>query len=262
MFEAWVFGLTIVGTALIFAALGVVLVRRRISAGSLKSHYEVAGYLLSIVATLYSVLLGLIVVETLGNYQEAKAMSRQEADSSLDMFHIAYSLPLAVRRKIHHQLQEYLNVLVEQEWNNFTEDGSFNDAAKTAFRNIWWTLNDYEPATNREQSCYEKILDEMQDLTDGRRYRLQVVKQGLPAVMWGVLIAGGILTVVFTYLFEVEDAKAQVLMTSLVTLALTLNLLLVVLFNNPYKGYMRIPSYPFEYDRKVMVELLNIRPDR
>jgi high-affinity Fe2+/Pb2+ permease len=73
--------------------------------------------------------------------------------------------------------------------------------------------------------------------------------------MWGVLIAGGALTVLFTYLFEVEDAKAQVFMTALVTLALSLNLLLVALFNNPYKGYMRITSRPFFYDLKVMQEL-------
>jgi ABC-type Mn2+/Zn2+ transport system permease subunit len=101
----------------------------------------------------------------------------------------------------------------------------------------------------------------MQRLADGRRYRLQVAKSGMPPIMWGVLIAGGGLTVLFTYLFEVENAKAQILMTSLVTLALSLNIVLVVLLSNPYKGHVSLSSAPFSYDLQVIGDLLKLRPD-
>ncbi len=97
-------------------------------------------------------------------------------------------------------------------------------------------------------------------MADDTDYRKR--EQVFPKSMWGVLIAGGCLTVLFTYLFEVENAKAQVFMTALVALALSLNVLLVALFSNPYKGYMKISSYPFQYDLKVMDELLQLRPDK
>lgn len=261
-FDAWVFGILMVAGAVLLASVGALAVRRAVSAGTLKSNHEVAGYLLSVVGTLYSVLLGLIVVDTQSKYQEARAMSQQEADSCLDMFHLAYGLPLEKRIILHNKLQEYLDVLVAQEWNSHSREGSFIDFAKTPFREIWWILTDFEPQTNKEQSVYEQLLDEMQKLSDGRRYRMQISKTSLPAVMWGVLIAGAALTVFFTYLFEVENTKAQVLMTALVALSLALNILLVALFNNPYKGYMRIQSYPFEYDRRVMKQLLEIRADK
>ena len=253
--DIWIFGASIVGGAIGFSALGVWLARRFSKDGRLKRHHEVAGYMLSIVGTLYSVLLGLVVVDTQSKYQEAREMTQREADSALDLFHLAYTAPKEVRTKLHGQLRSYMRTVIDDEWPSILRTGAFNENAKRPFRDIWWTLTQYEPQTGREQNAYQNLLDEMDDFADGRRYRLIVSQQGLPSVMWGVLIAGGTLTVLFTYLFEVEDAKAQVFMTALVTLALSLNLLLVALFNNPYKGYMRITSRPFFYDLKVMQEL-------
>jgi hypothetical protein len=260
--DAWLFGIAIVGGSVLFASLGVMLVHRRRVEGSLRKHHEVAGYLLSIVGTLYSVLLGLIVVETQTKFQQAITMSRQEADACLDMFHLAYALPLPVRKRLHDHLQEYLRVLIEQEWDSINAEGTSKQAATHPFRRIWWEIVDFEPTTNKEQQCYQKFLDVMQQLSDGRRYRLQITNAGLPSVLWGVLIAGGVLTVLFTYLFEVEDLRAQIVMTALVALALSLNVLLVALFNNPYKGYLRISSYSFKYDLEVTHELLDERPDK
>ncbi len=262
MWDAWVFGIAVVGGAVLFASLGVLLVRNQFKNGRMRDHHEVAGYLLSIVGTLYSVLLGLIVVDTQAKYQEAKQMTQQEADSCLDLFHLSYTVPQPVRKELHSHLREYMRIVEQNEWKSVTEDGGFNDMAKGEFRNIWWTICDYEPQTGKEENAYQNILDEMDSLSDGRRFRLQKARTGIPGIMWGVLIAGGCLTLLFTYLFEVEDAKAQVFMTALVALSLSLNVLLVALFSNPYKGYMQISSRPFQYDLKVMDELLELRPDK
>ena len=100
MIDAWIFGIVVVGGSVLFASLGVMLVRKRVSGGFLKRHHEVAGYMLSIVGTLYSVLLGLIVVDTQTKYQVAKQMTQQEADSTLDLFHMSYTMPVEVRKNV------------------------------------------------------------------------------------------------------------------------------------------------------------------
>ncbi|HEY9713793.1 MAG TPA: hypothetical protein V6C72_10000 [Chroococcales cyanobacterium] len=259
--NAWIYGIALVGGAVLFSMLGLLLVRKRISRGTLKSHHEVAGYLLSIVGTLYSVLLGLIVVDTQTKYQQAKMMSRQEADCCLDMFHLAYAFPPQPRKALHQEIHAYLKTLVEEEWDSIATQSSFKETGATPFRNIWWTLCDYQPVTSREQISYDKYLDYMQRLADGRRYRLQVSKNGMSHVLWGVLLGGGVLTVLFTYMFEVEEVKSHMIMTALVSLALSLNVLLVALFSNPYQGYMRITSIPFKYDLRVIDDLVKLRPD-
>lgn len=189
-------------------------------------------------------------------------MARQEADSCLDLYHMAYAFPLVVRKNLHQNLQDYLRILVEKEWDTVAANGTGSPVTMVAFRNIWWTLIDYNPQSNKEQDCYQKCLDTLQQLSDGRRYRMQISGQGLPPVLWGVLIAGGMLTVIFTYLFEVENVKAQTIMTILVSLSLSLNILLVALFNNPYRGYLRISASSFSYDLRVTEELQAYRPDK
>ncbi len=261
MIDAWIFGIVVVGGSVLFASLGVLLVRRRVSGSWLKRHHEVAGYMLSIVGTLYSVLLGLIVVDTQTKYQIAKQMTQQEADSTLDLFHMSYTMPVETRKAMHKNLAEYLRIVDEVEWDSIDAKGFKDESAKIPFRELWWTLTDYEPSTVRGTEAYSEMLQVLQDMTDGRRYRLQIAKTGMHEVMWGVVIGGGLLTVLFTFLFEVENVKAQLLMTGLVALSLSLNVLLIALFSNPYTGYMRISSYPFKYDRKVIIEMIKLKPE-
>ena len=261
MIDAWIFGITVVGGSVLFATLGVLLVRKRVSGSWLKRHHEVAGYMLSIVGTLYSVLLGLIVVDTQTKYQIAKQMTQQEADSSLDLYHMSYTMPLETRKAMHKNLAEYLRIVDEVEWNSINAKGFSDESAKVPFRELWWIMTEYEPSTVRGTEAYSEMMQVLQDMTDGRRYRLQIAKTGMHEVMWGVVIGGGLLTVLFTFLFEVENISAQLLMTGLVSLSLSLNVLLIALFSNPYTGYMRISSYPFEYDRKAIMEMIKLKPE-
>jgi hypothetical protein len=70
-----------------------------------------------------------------------------------------------------------------------------------------------------------------------------------------VLIVGCISTVLFTYFFGVKNVKTQVLMTALVSVCLSLNVLLVALFSNPYRGDLRIGADGFRYDIQTMTNL-------
>jgi hypothetical protein len=74
---------------------------------------------------------------------------------------------------------------------------------------------------------------------------------GIAPIMWAVLITGGIFTVLFTYFFGVTNVKAQILMTVLVSITLSLNVFLVYLFGSPFSGDMAVPPDAFRLDQKV-----------
>lgn len=57
--HAFLVGAIVVGGSIALSVLGMWLVRLKFKPTSLKEHHEVAGYLLSIIGTLYAVLLGL-----------------------------------------------------------------------------------------------------------------------------------------------------------------------------------------------------------
>src|SRR3712207_9562262 len=67
------------------------------------------------------------------------------------------------------------------------------------------SLQEVEPRTVAGQELYAEGLDQVQRLADARRTRLVAAEEGLPSVLWVVLIAAGIVVVGFAYLFGMEN---------------------------------------------------------
>jgi hypothetical protein len=79
-------------------------------------------------------------------------------------------------------------------------------------------------------------------------------------VEWFVLILGGIVTVVFTYFFGIESLKVQVMMTVMVSLLISLNLYLVILFGAPFSGDLQVSPEALHVDKLIFDDQLGIKP--
>jgi hypothetical protein len=117
-----------------------------------------------------------------------------------------------------------------------------------------WTLIDdirasiqgIEPRSPADEQLYAEGLDQVQRLADARRARLVAAEEGVPGVLWGVLIFGGIAAVSFTYLFGLENSWAHRLMV--LTLAAVIGLVLFTIgaMEHPFSGGARIGTGAFE----------------
>lgn len=254
---AWTIGALVVigGTAL--SVGGMLWVRKKFHLSVLEEHHEVAGYLLSVIGTLYAVLLGLIVVDVQNKYQQAQLMAETEANAIADLFLLSQALPPKVSTKLSKEVSAYVDSVIGQEWGSDVSTNSFTTGSVVALRHIWQSVGRYEPTTNREQACYGTMLTILGQLADARRFRVVSTHGGISPVLWGVLIAGGVCTVLFTYFFGVKNVYAHVAMTALVSLCLSLNVMLVALFSNPYKGDLKVQPDGFRYDRKMIDAVLS-----
>ena len=110
----------------------------------------------------------------------------------------------------------------------------------TLIDDIRASLQDLEPHTQADEQLYAEGLDQIQRLADARRMRLVAAEEGLPAVLWAVLIFGGVAAVSFTYLFGLENTWAHRLMV--VTLAAVIGLVLFTIgaMEHPFSGGARI----------------------
>lgn len=254
--NAFTYSFLFVAVCMLVALGGVLVVRRLVPAQSLTAHHEVAGYLLSIVGTLYAVLLGLIVVDVQSKYQEAKMMAECEANAVADVYHMVQGFPEIVRKPIQDNLYQYVLIVLDQDWSAPPTNDGFTRSVEP-LRNVWKEMVNFEPKTNREQALYSAAVQVLGQLSDSRRYRMVTGSSGLSPVLWTVLVGGGFLTIVFTYFFGVQSLRAQMLMTGIVVMALALNVLLVLLFGNPYRGQLKIEPRGFKFD-KVMMERLSV----
>jgi hypothetical protein len=95
---------------------------------------------------------------------------------------------------------------------------------------------------------YEEMLEQLHDLGNARRERLLAAGQGLPPIMWVVLILGGVITVGFTYLFGLEDTLVHLLMVAALALIISMSLFTVAALDYPFNGDIRIHPSAYEQD--------------
>src|SRR5271155_5026062 len=106
----------IVPASVALAMLGLLLVRKYVKHQTLAVHHDVAGYMLSIVGTLYAVVLGFIVVDSLNTFQKARLTVEQEANALHDIFHLAQGLPSPISLDIRTTCLSYAKLMVSEEW--------------------------------------------------------------------------------------------------------------------------------------------------
>jgi uncharacterized membrane protein len=105
---------------------------------------------------------------------------------------------------------------------------------------------DFEPTSKAEEQLYAKGLDQIESLADARRTRLVASEEGVPGVLWPVLVFGGIATVGFTYLFGLESTWSHRLMVLTLAAAIGLVLFTVGALGHPFAGGARIGTGAFD----------------
>lgn len=255
MWPALLFSSLVVGFSTVLAVIGMLVVRRYVNVSRLKPHHEVAGYLLSVIGTLYAVLLAFVVVDAQSNVQQARQTAESEANSVADLFHYAGWLPPEVRQKVRSLCLEYVTAVIDEEWNAM-EEFRHSARAATDLHSLWDAVRRYEPQTQAQQAAYSSILAELGTLGDCRRNRLLANQNGVSPLLWGVLVVGGVLTIVFTYFFGLDNLAAQILMTALVAITLSLNIFLVAAYTYPFAGAFKVTPDAFEFDQRIFKELM------
>lgn len=245
--DSYLSGFFLVVAANAVAIGGLMISRRVLRKHDLISTHEVGGFLLSVAGTMYAVILGLIVVDSLAKFQQGRQTTEQEANGLANVVLLANHFPSPSREKIHDEALAYADYVVNREWPLLDDGLSAPEAHASALRLVA-AVTEFEPKGEREQSSYETALTAVGDFWNSRRYRLVMAAHGPPPLEWFVLIAGGIITVTFTYFFKLDHFRIQVVMTALVATIIALNLYLVLMF-----------GYPFSGDVKVGCESFNIR---
>ncbi len=240
------------------AVFGQLLVRQFADNEKLKDCHDVGGQFLAVVGTMYAVLLGLVVVDAMSKFQVASVSVEQEANSLADVFLLAERLPRDRRDKIQTMCQQYANQVIDQEWPAMDDSRVYLPARKTAIA-LMKTTMDYEPVKESEKGVYPIMVQEVCQLWDNRRERTNSATHGMPMIEWVVLLVGGAVTVVFTYFFHVESITAQVAMTAMVTLIISLNLFLVLLFGYPFSGDLKVSADSFKLDQLIFQDKLGMR---
>ena len=252
MLQTVINGVLTVGGVCLLALLGFELVHRFVPAATRQQHNDVAGFIYAALGVIYAVLLALVVIAVWEEYQSAGETVEQEANDTAEIFWLGNRLPEPEGAHVQELARSYAEEVVHKEWP-MMERGEQPPLEQEGGVPSGWiiiddiraSLQDFEPHSQAEEQLYAKGLDQIEDLNDARRMRLVAAQEGVPKVLWSVLIFGGVAAVSFTYLFGLESTWAHRLMV--VTLAAVIGLVLftVSALGHPFEGGARIGTEAF-----------------
>jgi hypothetical protein len=237
----------------VLAVLGLIATRQIMKAENLRASHDVGGYFITIVGTLYAVLLGLVVVDAMQQYQRAREVTEKEANNLIDVFILSARLPEPKCSEVRGMCTEYANQVIETEWSLMTGGEQCPVAQQKAII-LMKGLLDFQPATENEKALYPQMVQEGTQFWQNRQTRISMAAKGVPPIEWVVLIIGAITTIVFTYFFGLEDLRLQAIMTAMIAMLISLNLMLFVFFDYPFRGDLSVKTDAFRSVQNIFKE--------
>ena len=213
-------------------ALGVL--RHYWAPSSRLAHNDVVGPNVSVIGTTYAVLIAFMLSGVWTNLQAARLNAEQEANNLVNIFRFAYQLPADSRTQIQALARGYCSAMISEEWPAMERQSQSSTAHKIT-QQLWHALTAVQPRNASEQTVMDHSLSELTGMTEHRRIRLLQSRQRLPALLWAVLVVGGIVTVGSTCLFGVDNFKLHMVQVFEISFLLSLMLVAIASINCPFE---------------------------
>jgi len=228
--------LLIIVAATAISVASMLAVRRRAPEGSVFEDGDRAAGAFGVLATGFSVLLGLIIFLAFTSYDESRAGAEAEALQVTQQYETAQFMPREVRARLSGELVCYARSVVYEEWPAL-EEGTQGDTINPWAAALFRTLRTTSPQTNAEQSAYDQWLDHTSLREEARRDRIHGAVGVIPGPLWFVLILIALIIFVFMLFFadRGERAKAQAMLIGSVTAVIATMLLLIQFLDDPYR---------------------------
>ena len=253
---SFLWAILIVGLAVALAVSALLLVRRRAPDGSFFADGDRAAGVFGVLATGFSVLLGLIVFLAFTSYDQSRSGAETEALLVEQQFETAQFFPVAVREQLGSELICYARSVVHQEWPRMrsgTQGSMFNPWGVAMFK----TLKVTTPRTVVEQTAYDKWLDRRAEREQARNDRIHGAEGVIPSPLWVVLffIAGVICVFMFFFADSGEHAIVQGVLIGSVVAVIGVTLFLIRFLNNPLQaGYGALQPVAMERTLAVLAQ--------
>jgi hypothetical protein len=215
---------------------GLVAVRRFVPRKQLAQHTDVAGYVYAVIGVIYGVILAQVVVAAWDEYRDANGAAANEAAALLNLDRLSRGWPDQDREQVRAALIDYAELVVDVEWPAMGAGDYALAPVPDAVTNLWNTYDRIGQTPEGESASYAASLGQLDAVDEARRNRYLLGARTLPQMMTVTLLAGGIVTVAFSYLFAVENGWIHGLITASLAILVGLLLFLEYQLETPFEG--------------------------
>lgn len=210
-----------------------------------RGHNNLIGWQHSVLGTTYAVILGFMLYAVWTTFGAADLNVDLEANALVSLYRLASALPQQQGVPLRKLARDYADVVVNQEWPEM-DRGEVPTEGQDRLRDMWETVASIRSASPAELTAENRALAELSELAQYRRTRILQSTSRMPAVLWAVLIIGGILTVVSACLFGSTNEPLHSLQVFAFALLISLGLVAIGDINRPFQGWVHVNTFALE----------------
>jgi hypothetical protein len=219
-----------------------------------RAHNDLIGWQITVLGTTYAVVIGFMLYAVWTAFEVAEGNAEAEANCLVNVVRSAQGLPDAQRQRIQDLAGEYVDQMLTEEWPAMSRV-SFRYASDSTVRKLWAAVTQAETRNSTEQTSRDHAFTELSQMTEHRRLRQLQVISDLPGILWAVLIAGAIVTIVSACLFGGLDLRLHFIQVGALSLLVSLILVAIADINRPFQGSVHVRPLGFERARATLEQL-------
>ena len=244
-------GALILSAALMLSVGGLALVYRFVEVPLLRDHYGATGAIYAALYVMFGISLGFSLYLVWQQYEAAKLTVEAEAAAVERLYWLAENYPDPDRSDVQDLAVSYARGEVQEEWPLMGK-GRVSPHAEQRARQLARAVRELSPKTGVQSALYADALGRLDVLRENRGLRTTEVREGIPSVVWVVMVSGAVITVGFTYLFAMRSFKLHAVATGALTVVVVLLLFTVGVLDHAYDGDVRVGPGAFELALKQM----------
>lgn len=224
---------------------GLYVVRKKYPTEVLRENHEVAAIIFNAFGLFYGVMVAFVVFVTWGGYDDATKNLQLEASEALDIFHSAQAFPESSRQIIQQGIKDYVAAVYNDETQELAQ-GKMSLNYGRAHKDLATLFYQLDAQAIPNHELYAETLHCLNNLAEYRRLRIFAANDTVPPVIWGVMVVGGLFTMVYTFFLGMKHITAQYVISSTLTITVSLILLLIYVLDHPFTGASRISTEPLK----------------
>ncbi len=244
----WEVGLAVIGIWSGLSLLGLCVFHRFVDVHLRHKDTETVGLTYAIVAVVYAVLIGFIVVDVWETFSKGDEIATAEANKLSNLMLDSAGLPPQTGDAVRADIDAYVDVVVKKEWPNQQAgrlDEAGFEAGWTVLARLSKTLSVFEPATLGQNANKAEMLHAVNDLIKARRSRILAAGTHLPDIVWQILLISGAVAVGYTYLFGAHSFGIHLAITGLISASIGLVFVLIIALDYPFRGDVSVGDDAF-----------------
>lgn len=238
-------GVLTVLVSVAIAVVGLALTYRFASIPLLQEHYSATGAIYAALYVMFGISIGFSLYLVWQQYEAGVQTVEQEASALLQIYRSAGDFSDPERGQVQDLAVSYARTEVKDEWP-LMNHGQSSPQADQILDEMGEAVRDLSPKTSAQDALYSDALSRLDVLRDNRTLRLVELREGIPSVVWVVMVAGAIITVGFTYLFAMKSFRLHAVATGALTVVVVLVLFTIGVLNHAFNGDIRVSPKAFE----------------